>query len=478
MRTLSRASARNLILVAAAALLAVCGCGTTKSERRYSKELALSTLKRLETAGLEIGEFSIDGEAAAVDGDTIRVKGLKSSLRLTGLDTEETFKKAEERRAYAEGWEKYLKKMKGSSSRPVKMATPLGEDAKHFAQNFFRGVSRVKLERDHPGEIRDYYGRYLAYVFVAKGGQWVNYNVECVRAGMSPYFSKYAYSRRFHKEFVEAQEQARAARIGIWDPNKQHYPDYEERLVWWNARADVIEAFEKEMDSNENYFALTRWDAFKKLEKRIGQEVVLLGSVADVRLGDKGPTIVKLARNRGSDFDVVFFDKDVFLGSGIQAHKGEYVRVKGTVRKYRDKYRNVDRLQVEVTLPGQVITANDELDDALGLKGGRKVEAVPAEKGAIKPTGRPTEAKNVVPVDAKGAARPAEVKKGELPEVPNRPADGATGPLDLGDAAQADDLSFDDKGKGAAKEGGLDLGHVEETGGDLDFSALPDDPDY
>lgn len=460
-----RTYSRLIVLCLAAALLAVPGCSSTKSGKRYSKELALSTLKRLETAGLEIGEFAIDGEAAAIDGDTIRVKGLNSSLRLYGIDTEETFKKAEERRAFAEGWETYLKKMKGRSSRPVKMATPLGEEAKHFAQNFFRGVSRVKLERDHPGEIRDYYGRYLTYVFVARGGKWVNYNVECIRAGMSPYFSKYAYSRRFHQEFVEAQEQARAARVGIWDPNKMHYPDYEERLVWWNARAEVIAAFEKDMEEQENYFALTRWDAFKKLEKRVGQEVVLLGSVADVRLGDKGPTIVKLARTRASDFDVVFFDKDVFLSSGVQALKGEYVRIKGTVRKYRDKYRNLERLQIEVTLPGQVITANDELDEALGLKGGRKVEAVPAEKGAIKPTRRPGEGQNVV----------SDGKPGELPEVPNRPVD-ADGPLDLDDAAGAEDLSFDEKGP--AKEGGLDLGHVEDSGGELDFSALPDDPDY
>ena len=45
-----------------------------------------------------------------------------------------------------------------------------------------------------------------------KGGTWVNYNVEAVRAGMGPYFPKYGQSRRFHPEFVAAQEEARKAK--------------------------------------------------------------------------------------------------------------------------------------------------------------------------------------------------------------------------------------------------------------------------
>ena len=56
-----------------------------------------------------------------------------------------------------------------------------------------------------PGEIRDRYDRYLAYVFAEIDGKWVNYNVECVRAGMSPYFMKYGYSQRFHADFVAEQ---------------------------------------------------------------------------------------------------------------------------------------------------------------------------------------------------------------------------------------------------------------------------------
>ncbi|MFN7678905.1 MAG: hypothetical protein ACK5QW_09990, partial [Cyanobacteriota bacterium] len=75
-------------------------------------------LKRLETVSLELGEYPIDGASSVLDGDTIRVKGLPASLRLLGIDTEETFKKDKERAAFAAGWEDYKKKMRGSSPRP------------------------------------------------------------------------------------------------------------------------------------------------------------------------------------------------------------------------------------------------------------------------------------------------------------------------------------------------------------------------
>ncbi|MBI3184989.1 MAG: thermonuclease family protein [Myxococcales bacterium] len=349
----------------AAALLALSGCSDTRAARRYSRERADEALRRLEVVALELGEFAIDGASAVVDGDTIRVKGLDNSLRLLAIDTEETFKTDEERRVFADGWEQYKKAMRGNSARPVKMATPLGEDAKKWAQEFFEGVRKIRLERDHPGEIRDYYGRYLAYVVVEKDGQRMNFNVECVRAGMSPYFVKYGRSRRFHREFLEAQEEAQNAKRGVWDPAKQHYDDYEERHAWWGERERAITRFEKEMAGNPEYVALTRWDALLKLEQRLGQDVVLLGAVNDVQLGDKGPTIVKLGRSRGNDFDVVFFDKDVVLSSGVLHKKGEYVQVRGVVNKFRDRYRNVDRLQVLVSLPGQVLAPSHELEKLL-----------------------------------------------------------------------------------------------------------------
>src|SRR5262249_5957887 len=159
--------------------------------------------------------FAIEGSGAVIDGDTLRVRGLDNTLRLLAIDAEETFKHEDERRAFNAGWDEYKRSRRGDSARPVKFPTPLGEDAKAFAQDFFNAVPSVGLERDHPGELRDYYGRYLVYVMVKKDGEWLNYNLECVRHGFSPYFVKYGRSRRFHRAFVEAQITARTAKIGI-----------------------------------------------------------------------------------------------------------------------------------------------------------------------------------------------------------------------------------------------------------------------
>ena len=131
---------------------------------------------------LVIGEYKM---GRVVDGDTIHVEGLDSSLRLLGFDAEETFKHAGERRAFDAGWEQYKTGVRTKngvrSLHPVKFATPMGDEAKKWAEKWFTGVDTVRLERDDPEEIRDRYNRYLAYVLAKKNGTWVNYNVEAVR---------------------------------------------------------------------------------------------------------------------------------------------------------------------------------------------------------------------------------------------------------------------------------------------------------
>jgi len=336
------------------ALVASCGGAPLPQERRADKKELQARLRAFETPGLIIGEFTLAAHAV-VDGDTIKVEGLGNSLRLLGLDAEETFKHENERRAYERGWERYVKEVRGDSKRPVKYATPTGDEAKHWAEDFFADTKVVTLERDHPKEIRDFYERYLAYVIVKKGDKILNYNVECVRAGYSPYFTKYGRSRRFHQEFLAAEAEARAAKRGIWDPSKQHYDDYDERKPWWDARGDFIHRFEEEAQNRENYIILTNWDAMKRLEELVGQEVVILGAIGEVRRADKGPTRVLLSRRRGADFPLIFFDKDVFGSTGIENRTGEYVAVKGFVSRYEDKRRARYVLQIVVNLPGQIL---------------------------------------------------------------------------------------------------------------------------
>ncbi|MBR2978945.1 MAG: thermonuclease family protein [Myxococcaceae bacterium] len=337
------------------------GCGAqTKNQRKFSREQTAAAIRTIENEGLVIGEFPLRSHDPILDGDTVMVQGLDSSLRLIGIDTEETFKKERERQLYAGGFEKYKKTLRGDSKRPVKMATPLGEEAKQWAQQFFDGVSTVRLERDHPAELRGFYGRYLAYVFAQKDGKWVNYNIECVRAGMSPYYMKYAHSRRFHQEFLEAEAQAKAQQIGIWDPNKESYGDYDERKAWWGRRAAIIDTFEREEKKHDNYFALTRYNAMLELDKRVGQEVVVFGAIGNIRHREKGPSIVKLSRSRTESFDVVFFEKDVLRSLNLDEQKGEYIFVRGMVRRYKNKYNGRESLQIIVNFPSQVWVPSDE----------------------------------------------------------------------------------------------------------------------
>ncbi len=346
-RVLRRAT--GLLAMVLAVGLGPVACG--KAIHRYDRTTVLAGIDD-PTLGLVLGSFPIK---KVIDGDTITVDGLGASLRFLGLDTEETFKKKSEWRDFDKGWERYLADAQALTSSPVKIPTPLGEDAKVYADQFFKGVREVILERDHPKEIRDFYDRYLTYVFVVKDGKRINYNIECVRAGMSPYFTKYGLSRRFHDEFVAAQNEARAAQRGIWDPALQHYRDYDRRLEWWDRRGEFVQAFERDAEGRNNWIVLTHWDAMDRLHALLGREVVIMGAVGDIRRSTTGgPTKVNLSRRRTASLPLIFFDNKVLEESGILAAKGEYVRARGVVASYRNKYTGREDLQIVVTLPAQI----------------------------------------------------------------------------------------------------------------------------
>jgi endonuclease YncB( thermonuclease family) len=304
-------------------------------------------------AGLMLGIYPL-AKNAIVDGDTIKVDGLGASLRLIGIDTEETFKNEKSWRAYEVGWEQYLINEQAKTSRPIKVPTPLGMDAKYWAEEFFRGVTTVRIERDDPKEIRDRYNRFLAYVLVEREGQWLNYNVEVVRAGMSPYFSKYGYARRYHEQFVAAEAEARAAKRGIWADGAQCYQDYDIRAKWWNGRADFVKQFEADADQHPELISLTDWDALDRIAARLGDEVELLGTVGDIRQGERGPKRVLLSRRMFADFPLIFWEEDVFENSGIGRYRSEFIRVRGVVTSYTDRRTGRKQLQIEVRDPIQI----------------------------------------------------------------------------------------------------------------------------
>ena len=330
------------------ACLALGACGPVDGER-YSRKQAQKSFKKLETPGVVLGEFRV---TKVVDGDTVRVDGLDASLRLLGIDTEETFKGEADRRQLEAGWAAYVAAKR--SNPPGRIATPMGEIAKKWGQKFFEGVRKVRVERDHPAEIRDRFNRYLAYVIAEKNGVWVNYNVEVVRAGMSPYFTKYGYSRRYHEELRAAEAEAKANKRGIWEPGAMAYPDYPERYAWWGPRARFIDEFRKEGHGKDNYIDITHWDSLKRLEDHVGKEVHVLGTVGDVRIGERGPARVTLSRRMFNDFPLIFFDRDVLGTSGIAEWRSEFVVVTGVPTFYENKRSKKKQLQIQIDRASQI----------------------------------------------------------------------------------------------------------------------------
>lgn len=429
------ARAGALVLLAS---LALAGPACANVDRtRFDR----SELER-EDAGIVLGEFPLKQDAI-VDGDTIKVDGLDASLRLLAIDTEETFKSDKSWREFEAGWQTYLDNKQSETSRPIKVPTPLGMDAKHWAEDFFAGVTSVRLERDDPKQIRGRYNRYLAYVFVERDGEWVNYNVEAVRAGMSPYFMKYGYSRRFHDDFVAAEEEARAAKRGIWAEGAQCYQDYELRLSWWRGRADFVQAFERQAEDDASLINLTDWDAMMRIEDALGEEIEILSTVGDVRQGERGPKRVLLSRRMFADFPLIFWEDDVFEASGIGRYRGEFVRVRGVVTAYTDRRSGRRQLQIEVRDPIQVTLpdytppgdpGDVDPDPEFERPGGPEEIDAPAVEAP----------EDLQPAPAKAETPPAEPAPVEAEDVEADDDDGEDDDEEENEDAEADDAEDDD----------------------------------
>jgi micrococcal nuclease len=129
------------------------------------------------------------------DGDTILVElsGREITVRLIGVDTPEV-------------------------SRPDTPVQFYGPEASGFTRRALEG-KRITLEfedPDRPGGNIDQYGRTLAYVHTEDGR---NFNLELVQQGYAKVFNKYPF--RYRMEFRQAEREARAAGLGIWNSAKR-----------------------------------------------------------------------------------------------------------------------------------------------------------------------------------------------------------------------------------------------------------------
>ena len=125
-----------------------------------------------------------------VDGDTIVInyKGKPEKVRLLCVNTPE------------------------SVHPDKKQNIPMGKVASDYAKKRLKGKY---IDLEFEGPKRGKYGRLLAYVFVDE----VNFNLELVRQGLSPYYTKYGLSQKYDQEFREAERYAREHKLNIWgDP--------------------------------------------------------------------------------------------------------------------------------------------------------------------------------------------------------------------------------------------------------------------
>jgi micrococcal nuclease len=172
-----------------------------------------------------------------VDGDTIKLllNNQEESIRFVCLDTEES---------------------QHGGDKPV---TNAGILASKWTKEYFganeQGVPtddvRVNLEFDtnDPVQVclnkhRDNYGRLLCYVY--KAGEQENSNVRIVGEGWSPYFVKYGRSRLYHRQFIEAEVEAQAKGLAIWNPATNaggNRRDYATLIPWWHLRDSVVQDY-------------------------------------------------------------------------------------------------------------------------------------------------------------------------------------------------------------------------------------------
>jgi micrococcal nuclease len=94
-----------------------------------------------------------------------------------------------------------------------KESTDVGKKAFEHTKKMLENQS-VELEsQGSPGQ----YGEFSAYVHF----YGLNYNVEMVRMGFSPYYTKYGVSQKYDAQFREAEEFAKSYRLNIWRKNNE-----------------------------------------------------------------------------------------------------------------------------------------------------------------------------------------------------------------------------------------------------------------
>ena len=170
----------------------------TSTESRV-KLFRVDREKITETREIRVASLLPARVVSVVDGDTVKVQideprpaDLKSreTIRLLGIDAPE--------------------------SRPPRPKGYFGKEASNYVKGALTG-RLVYLAFDW--DLRDVYGRLLAYVYVADGDC---FNLDLVRLGYAYAYIKYRFA--FMDEFTQMEERARKEKTGLWAHLPQKKP--------------------------------------------------------------------------------------------------------------------------------------------------------------------------------------------------------------------------------------------------------------
>ena len=181
-----------------------------------------------------------------VDGDTIVVDyhGKHEKVRLLCVNTPE------------------------SVHRDKKQNVPMGKVASGFTKERLTG-KYVNLEFEGP--LRGRYGRLLSYVFI--DGQ--NFNVELVKQGLSPYYTKYGLSQKYDQEFRKAEKHARKLKLNIWGDPELSQKYLRLKSKWGQYRSSTLTEERQEADKayNGEYIGNARSHKFHRPDCRWAKKI-------------------------------------------------------------------------------------------------------------------------------------------------------------------------------------------------------------
>ncbi len=321
--------------------------------------------------GVIIGTYTLRPDGV-VDGDTLRVTGLKRSIRVLSLDTEETHGELtkKQRALMTTDFAAYCKEMQGDAPLPRKYPTPAGQLASKFAKSILKAGDRVVLEKDDPNaSSKGSYGRTIAHVFIVSenGKRWL-FAERMIRSGHSPYYMKYGRSKRFDKQLRAAQADARKNKRGIWADGAQCYPRYGTILAWWERRAKALDWYGAQQKANKAPIQVGSKNAIRKLSRRVDKPdpVAVFGLIDDkdkdaIREHANGATL-RIGGQRYIEVEVV--GKELAAQLKLKQLLGELIAVQGPLDRKGNKLNERLRyMRIVVTraeqlqTPGAPITA-------------------------------------------------------------------------------------------------------------------------